>query len=47
LPGNRDSGLLTAFLIAHGVIGPLSGPTSGMKELAGGIFGVVLPRAGT
>ncbi|SHL35006.1 Methyl-accepting chemotaxis protein [Bradyrhizobium lablabi] len=36
-------GLLIASLIARGIIGPLSGLTSGMKELAGGNFGVVLP----
>jgi methyl-accepting chemotaxis protein len=36
-------GLLIAFLIGRGIIGPLSGLTSGMKELAGGNFGVVLP----
>jgi methyl-accepting chemotaxis protein len=36
-------GLLIAFLIAGGIIRPLSGLTSGMKELAGGNFGVVLP----
>src|SRR6202042_1040040 len=36
-------GLLIAFLIARGIIGPLSGLTTGMKELAGGNFGVVLP----
>jgi methyl-accepting chemotaxis protein len=36
-------GLLLAFLIARGIIGPLSGLTAGMKELAGGNFGVVLP----
>jgi methyl-accepting chemotaxis protein len=36
-------GLLIAFLIARGIIKPLSGLTSGMKELAGGNFGVVLP----
>src|SRR5438477_800526 len=36
-------GLLIAFLIARGIIGPLSGLTSGMKELASGNFGVVLP----
>jgi methyl-accepting chemotaxis protein len=36
-------GLLIAFLIARGIIGPLSGLTAGMKELAGGNFGVVLP----
>jgi methyl-accepting chemotaxis protein len=37
------AGLLIAFLIARGIIGPLSGLTAGMKELAGGNFGVVLP----
>jgi methyl-accepting chemotaxis protein len=37
------TGMLIAFLIARGIIGPLSGLTSGMKELAGGNFGVVLP----
>jgi methyl-accepting chemotaxis protein len=36
-------GLLIAFFIARGIIGPLSGLTSGMKALAGGNFGVVLP----
>jgi methyl-accepting chemotaxis protein len=36
-------GLLIAFFIARGIIGPLSGLTSAMKELAGGNFGVVLP----
>jgi methyl-accepting chemotaxis protein len=36
-------GLLIAFLIARGIVGPLSGLTSGMKELAGGNFGVILP----
>ena len=36
-------GLLIAFLIARGIIKPLSGLTAGMKELAGGNFGVVLP----
>jgi methyl-accepting chemotaxis protein len=36
-------GLLIAFLIARGIIGPLSGLTSGMRELASGNFGVVLP----
>ncbi len=36
-------GLLIAFLIARGIIKPLSGLTSGMKELAGGNFSVVLP----
>jgi methyl-accepting chemotaxis protein len=36
-------GLLIAFVIARGIILPLAGLTSGMKELAGGNFGVVLP----
>ncbi len=36
-------GLLTAFLIGRGIIRPLSGLTSGMKELAEGNFDVVLP----
>jgi methyl-accepting chemotaxis protein len=36
-------GLLIAFLIARGTVGPLSGLTSGMKQLADGNFGVVLP----
>jgi methyl-accepting chemotaxis protein len=36
-------GLLIAFLIARGIIGPLAGLTSGMRELASGNFGVVLP----
>jgi methyl-accepting chemotaxis protein len=36
-------GLLIAFFIARGIVGPLSGLTSGMKELAGGNFGVILP----
>jgi methyl-accepting chemotaxis protein len=36
-------GLLIASFIARGIIGPLSGLTSAMKELAGGNFGVVLP----
>jgi methyl-accepting chemotaxis protein len=36
-------GLMIAFFIARGIIGPLSGLTSGMKELAGGNFSVVLP----
>ena len=39
-------GLMVAFLIARGIIGPLSGLTSGMKELAGGNFDVVLPGLG-
>ncbi|MGA7806898.1 HAMP domain-containing protein, partial [Bradyrhizobium sp.] len=36
-------GLLIAFLIARGIIGPLAGLTAGMKELASGNFSVVLP----
>jgi methyl-accepting chemotaxis protein len=36
-------GLAIAFLIARGIIRPLSGLTGGMKELAGGNFGVILP----
>jgi HAMP domain-containing protein len=36
-------GLVVAFFIARGIVGPLSGLTSGMKELATGNFGVVLP----
>jgi methyl-accepting chemotaxis protein len=36
-------GLAIAFLIARGIILPLSGLTAGMKELAAGNFGVVLP----
>jgi methyl-accepting chemotaxis protein len=36
-------GLAIAFLIARGIIGPLSGLTAGMKQLADGNFGVVLP----
>jgi methyl-accepting chemotaxis protein/predicted lipoprotein with Yx(FWY)xxD motif len=39
-------GLIIAFVIARGIIGPLSGLTSGMKELAAGNFGVVLPGLG-
>ncbi|MDB5568265.1 MAG: Chemotaxis protein [Tardiphaga sp.] len=39
-------GLLIAFLIARGIISPLSGLTAGMKELAAGNFGVVLPGLG-
>ena len=39
-------GLVIAFVIARGIIGPLSGLTSGMKELAGGNFAVVLPGLG-
>ena len=40
------TGLLIAFLIARGIIGPLSGLTAGMKQLAEGNFGVVLPGLG-
>ena len=40
------AGLLIAFLIARGIIGPLSGLTAGMKRLAEGDFGVVLPGLG-
>ncbi len=36
-------GLVIAFVIARGIIRPLSGLTAGMKELAGGNFGVILP----
>jgi HAMP domain-containing protein len=36
-------GLLIAFFIARGIIGPLSRLNSGMKELAGGNFGVIVP----
>jgi methyl-accepting chemotaxis protein len=36
-------GLLIAYLIARSIVRPLSGLTAGMKELAGGNFGVVLP----
>jgi methyl-accepting chemotaxis protein len=36
-------GLAIAYLIARGIIRPLSGLTAGMKELAGGNFGVILP----
>jgi methyl-accepting chemotaxis protein len=39
-------GAAIAFLIARGIVGPLSGLTSGMKELAGGNFGVVLSGLG-
>ena len=39
-------GLLIAFLIARGIIVPLAGLTSAMKELAGGNFGMVLPGLG-
>ncbi|HLZ06066.1 MAG TPA: methyl-accepting chemotaxis protein [Bradyrhizobium sp.] len=37
------AGLLIAFLIARSIARPLEGLTSGMKELAAGNFGVVLP----
>jgi len=40
------TGLLIAFLIAGGIIRPLSGLTAGMKQLAEGNFGVVLPGLG-
>src|SRR5579863_881974 len=36
-------GLVIAFLVARGIVKPLSGLTSGMQELAGGNFGVILP----
>jgi methyl-accepting chemotaxis protein len=36
-------GLMIAFLVSRGIVNPLSGLTSGMQELAGGNFGVVLP----
>jgi methyl-accepting chemotaxis protein len=36
-------GIAIAFVIARSIIRPLSGLTAGMKELAGGNFGVVLP----
>jgi methyl-accepting chemotaxis protein len=36
-------GLVIAFVIARGIIGPLFGLTSGMKELAGGDLRVVVP----
>lgn len=39
-------GVLIAFLIARGIIGPLSGLTAGMKRLADGDFSVVLPGLG-
>jgi methyl-accepting chemotaxis protein len=35
--------IMLGLLIARGIILPLAGVTSGMKELAGGNFGVVLP----
>ncbi|WP_441230710.1 methyl-accepting chemotaxis protein [Tardiphaga sp. 215_C5_N2_1] len=40
------TGLLIAFLIARGIIRPLSGLTAGMKQLAEGNFGVLLPGLG-
>jgi methyl-accepting chemotaxis protein len=36
-------GMLIAFLIARSIVKPVSGLTGGMKELAAGNFGVVLP----
>ncbi len=39
-------GALAAFLIARGIVKPVSGLTGGMKELAGGNFDVVLPGLG-
>jgi methyl-accepting chemotaxis protein len=36
-------GLVIAFLIARGIILPLAGLTAGMRQLADGNFGVVLP----
>jgi methyl-accepting chemotaxis protein len=36
-------GLVIAFIIARGITRPLSGLTAGMKELADGNFGIVLP----
>jgi methyl-accepting chemotaxis protein len=38
-------GLLIAFVIARGIIGPLFGLTSSMKELAGGNLDVAVPGA--
>jgi methyl-accepting chemotaxis protein len=38
-------GLLIAFVIARGIIGPLFGLTASMKELAGGNLDVVIPGA--
>jgi methyl-accepting chemotaxis protein len=38
-------GLLIAFVIARGIIGPLFGLTSSMKELAGGNLDVAIPGA--
>ncbi len=39
-------GLIIAFLIARGIVRPVSGLTGGMKDLAGGNFDVVLPGLG-
>ncbi len=39
-------GVLIAFFIGRSISKPLSGLTSGMQELAGGNFGVVLPGLG-
>ena len=39
-------GLLIASFIARSIVRPLSGLTSGMKELASGNFGVILPGLG-
>ncbi len=39
-------GFLIAFLIARGIVVPLSALTAAMKELAGGNFGMVLPGLG-
>jgi methyl-accepting chemotaxis protein len=36
-------GLLVAYFIARGIINPLAGLTSAMKQLAEGDFGVILP----
>ena len=36
-------GLMTAFVIARGIVKPVTGLTGGMKELAAGNFGVALP----
>src|SRR4029077_5905195 len=39
-------GALIAWVVARGIVNPLSGLTSGMKELASGNFDVVLPGLG-
>ena len=39
-------GALIAWAVARGIVNPLSGLTSGMKELASGKFDVVLPGLG-